>query len=335
MAAIATPEFRLQYNGKNITDDITKYLLSITYLDRTEVESDEIEVKVEDVNNKWSNDPWYPEKGAKLTLDIGYQDELVPCGEFEIDEVQFQYSGGGRAVSMKALSAIVTQPLRSKLKRAYENITLEKLAKTIAADAHLSVSGQIDNIQLGRVTQMEETNLALLSRISAEYGYIFNIKSGKLVFTHIGRLQTRKSVDMIGPDRMRDCNIIDATGRTFKVITQKYYDPATGKKIQFDQPAKEGKDKFATESYTQNKQQAELKAQARNAKIINGQVKGSVALHTGTPLLVAGNNVTLVGIGVNSGVYNIESSRHVITKNAGYNTDIEVFKVGNIDKSFY
>lgn len=333
MAQVSTPVYRVMYNSKNISKDVSKYLVEISYLDRTEVESDEIEINVEDREGLWSNS-WYPDKGAKLTLDIGYQNQLVPCGEFEIDEVVFEYSGAGRRIRIKALSAIVTQPLRSKLRKAYEKITLKRLAQTIAADAHLTVSGTIEDIRLGRVTQMEETNLAFLRRIAADYGYVFNIKSGKLVFTQVGKLQTRSSVDTIGPDRMRICNIVDSTGRTFKIATQKYYDPATGKTIRFDKQAKQGKDKFATETYTENKQQAELKAQARMQKILNGQIKGRVSLNTGSPLLVAGNNVTLVGIGKLSGIYNIESSSHTIVKN-GYETDIEVFKVADIDKSLY
>ena len=75
---VAIPKFTVLYNNKNITADISKHMLSLTYNDKTEGESDEIEIEVEDVDLKWQNS-WYPEKGAKLTVTI----ENLKCGVFE------------------------------------------------------------------------------------------------------------------------------------------------------------------------------------------------------------------------------------------------------------
>jgi len=331
---VPKPVVKLLYNKQDLSKPINKYLVELAYLDRTEVESDEIEIVLDDSEGIWSNS-WYPEKGAKLVLDIGYVGQMTPAGEFEIDEVTFNYSARGRKVSIKALSAIVSQPLRTPRKEAYENITLKKLADTVAARAHLTVSGKIANVNLGRITQFNETDLAFLRRIATSYGYIFNVKSGKLVFTFIGELEGRKSVDTIDPTRMRSVDIYDATGRTYRIAKQTYYDASKGQVIQYDAKGKSGADTFADESYVENKQQAELKAKARIAKILTGQVRGSVSMQQGAPLLVAGNNIEIVRIGKFSGLYNIEASRHIISKSGGYTTDIEVYKVADVSKDKY
>jgi hypothetical protein len=50
---------------------------------------------------------------------------------------------------------------------------------------------------------------------------------------------------------------------------------------------------------------------------------------------VSGNNIELRGLGVNSGVYHIETSKHSITPGGGYITSIELKKVGEISREFW
>lgn len=343
--SVETPDFKVIYNSQDITRSLDKYLISLSYLDRTDVESDEIEIVVNDTDKLWSN-KWYPEMLASLDVEIGYEGNMVKIGKFEIDKISFNYDSGGRTVSIKALSAVVSQALRTKRTVAYENITLKRLATSVAGRAHLTVSGTIETIQLGRETQQDETDLGFLRRISEEYGYIFSVKEGKIVFTKMDKLQSRKSVLTIAPANGSAIHIDDETGRTYKVAKQTYYDAAKGQVIQYDQSVgndgdafagtgNKSQDAFSTTSYVENKQQAELKAQARRMKIMNGQVVGSVTLNKGVPFLVAGNNIELEKIGKNSGIYFIESSRHVLLKGSGYGTAIEIFKVGSVSETRY
>jgi len=43
--------FVLVYNSKDITKDITKNLISVSFSDKTEKESDELDITVEDLSN--------------------------------------------------------------------------------------------------------------------------------------------------------------------------------------------------------------------------------------------------------------------------------------------
>ncbi len=80
--------FVLTYQQRNITRDISKHLLSLTYSDFLTGEADSLEVELEDTEGKW-RDAWYPGHGDTLKLSIGWEGEpLRAVGSFEIDEVE-------------------------------------------------------------------------------------------------------------------------------------------------------------------------------------------------------------------------------------------------------
>src|SRR5216683_3784632 len=86
--SVRHPHWLLSYAGKNISADVSKMVIEITYTDHESHLSDEIEVQLEDRDKRWQG-PWYPLQGDSLNLQIGYADEpLLPCGNFEIDELE-------------------------------------------------------------------------------------------------------------------------------------------------------------------------------------------------------------------------------------------------------
>ena len=84
-----TPIFKLEYNHKNITEDVSDYVVTIEYSDFEQGQSDEITITFEDTEGLW-NGAWIPSKGDALRLYIGYAGEkLLNCGIFEIDEIEY------------------------------------------------------------------------------------------------------------------------------------------------------------------------------------------------------------------------------------------------------
>ena len=53
----------INYDGVNITDAISKGLLSVTYTDNVD-KADDIQITVEDRKGNWRG-PWYPKVAAK------------------------------------------------------------------------------------------------------------------------------------------------------------------------------------------------------------------------------------------------------------------------------
>ena len=175
-----TPVFKIEYNEKNITKDVSAYVLSIEYSDYEHGQSDEITITFEDTQKLWQN-AWIPSKGDTLRVFIGYENEkLLNCGLFEIDEIE--YDSPPDTLTVKALASAITKPLREENSKGYENKTLKQIAQEIAQKHNLTLIGNIDDIKIERITQNQESDLAFLKRIAEEYGYIFKIADGSLVF---------------------------------------------------------------------------------------------------------------------------------------------------------
>lgn len=329
---VRQPKFKIEYAGKNITDDITRYLISVTYTDHSEGESDEVEVRLEDSDGLWRSS-WYPTKGEKVTLSIGYEDQLVPCGTFEVDEIQLD--GPPDTVSFRALAAPITGKLRTQNSKAYEKQTLKQIANTIASKHGMSVQGEIEDVRFDRITQNRETDLGFLKRISYEYGHVFSVRDKKLTFTTIFKLEETASVRIIDRSEIESYSITDKTADSFKQAKVKYHNPVDKSVVDAEKTETDDKDITKGDvlymtTKAENKKQAEKKAQAALHRANSKQQSGTIRLE-GQPLLLAGNNFELTGMGEISGKFHIVKSRHTMDRSSGYTTEVEIKRVGYVD----
>ena len=60
---------KLQYDQKDITQDLVPYLKDFSFNDVMSGEADDISITLHDIEELWMSD-WFPEKGAKLTASI-------------------------------------------------------------------------------------------------------------------------------------------------------------------------------------------------------------------------------------------------------------------------
>ena len=148
------PTFKLEYNKKDITKDISDYVLNINYTDFEHGQSDEVEIIFEDSQKLWQ-DAWIPSKGDNIRLYIGYVGEkLLNCGVFEIDEIEF--STPPDILIVKAIATGITKSLRQNNSVAYENKNLKQIANEIAKKHNLTLVGEIDDIRVERITQNKQ-----------------------------------------------------------------------------------------------------------------------------------------------------------------------------------
>src|SRR5258708_8965106 len=197
--SVRHPHWLLSYAGKNISADVSKMVIEITYTDHESHLSDEIEVQLEDRDKRWQG-PWYPSQGDSLNLQIGYADEpLLPCGNFEIDELELDGGAGGDIFHIKGIGAGITPSLRTPLSAGYENQTLLQVAKIIAARHRLGVSRSPTalNLQFVRVTQNNETDLTLLPRLALRFHYHFSLRGTTLVFYARKQLEQAPTVHTV------------------------------------------------------------------------------------------------------------------------------------------
>ncbi len=339
-ARVKTPAFTLLYEGRNITADVTPFFTTINYADYIEGESDSIDVTLEDVDGKWISS-WYPNHADRLRLAIGYEGEtLLPCGEFEIDEITCQ--GPPDTVTIKALAAGVKRSYRSNKGRAFENTTLKGIAEQIAKRVHLTVTGNIEAIPIRRVTQLYERDLAFLQRVAAEYGYAFNVRGRQMVFFKSAELKAAAAVLEIPRAAVSRWNLRDKVKMVYGLATVSYHDPNSKRLLKrkvvdgtalSSQNAKANEpnrrasaDELNLNVRAEDDAQADAKARAALERANEDQTAVELTLF-GEPRLAAGLNVNLTGFGHFSGIYSIARSRHQLARGAGYTTEIECKRV--------
>ena len=316
------PTYKLEYNQKNITKDVSDYVLNIEYTDYEHGQSDEITITFENSEGLWSG-AWIPSKGDALRLYIGYVGEkLLNCGIFEIDEIEL--NSPPDTIIVKALATGIKKSFRQENSVGYENKTLQQIANEVAKRHNLTLVGEIENIKVERITQNHERDLTFLKRIAEEYGYIFKIAEGNLVFYKTDKLINADSAKILYKSELSTISLREKTSQLYKSVSVSYKNPKTGKVVSAtakNENCVKG-DTLKIDSRCENKQQALIKAKAALANG-NHTIEGSLSM-PGNPYLIAGLNVEVKDVGNFSGKYHITEARHTIDKQMGYSTSVEV-----------
>lgn len=328
---VRKPVVKINYNGKAVTEELTQYLTSVTYTDKVIGESDEISITLENSDGLWGSE-WYPSKGDKIKLQMGYDDNIVDCGDFMVDEIEMQ--GPPDTVTLKGIATWVTSAMRTKASKAHEGKTLKEIVQAVAQKHGLSVQGTIYTIRIARCTQHQESDLAFLKRLADEYGFTFGVRGNTLTFDSIYKLEDRTPVMSIERGQLISYSLRDKTVGTYKKAKVRYQDPKSAKVVEADvdkvgEDAYDdvsGADELVIHSKSENNGQAEAKAKAALHKANSKQQSGSLTLE-GEPLLVGGNKFTLNDMGHLSGDWYIMSSTHTFDKSGGYTTTLEINRV--------
>lgn len=338
MSSLPVPEpvFVLRYNLKDITHDITAYATSITFTDKLSGESDELEVELEDSEQRW-RDAWYPGMGDTLALQLGFQGKpLADCGGFSIDEIEL--SGPPDSVSIRGRSAPVTRAMRTKSNRGFENTTLAAIAGRIARKHKLKLEGQIEPLTLERITQYGESDLAFLRRLANDYGYMVKVTPQKLIFSHLGKLRDAPVVRTITPQEVSRWTLRDTLHEVYKGVKNKHQNSQTRTLVTFNadnttttrtekKSSSSGmstsSDIINTSDRVQNDEEARAKGKAKLDRKNEYKHAGTLSLE-GDLSLRAGASVMLSGFGKSDGKWLIISARHSLARSSGLTTDIDI-----------
>ena len=332
MSKVQTPDFSLFYEKTNITAEIEPSLLELTYTDYLEGQSDELSVSFEDISGKWIRQ-WFPTQGDKLKAAIGYQGEsLMQIGEFEIDEVEYGYRPS--SITLRALSTGISKANRTLKPKAYENTTLAQVVAAVANRLKLKVVGKIRHIPIQRITQYQERDVEFLARLAREYHHSFKIVGNQLVFTDKDELGQSEPVVVLDESECISLRLRDRIKDTAKQVEIKGFD-TSGKKVvkkskkatalrpKMQQAQAASGDTLKITTRGESQEQIDARGDAALSEQNEDQSAGDITL-IGNPKLVAGSTIWLKNLGVFSGKYLIKQSRHSISRNQGYITNIEV-----------
>ena len=328
MEAVIKPAYQVLYNSKDITVDISDSLSSLSYTDKIKAASDEISISIQDLARKWMLD-WFPAKGDKIKLLLGYPGEMLNCGTFQVDELSF--TGPPDVVTIRAMAAPIGKDIRTKKSSAHENKTLKEIAEKIATDHGLKLVGTInDKFTINRKTQYRETDLNFLRRTAFDFGYIFSVRNDQLIFSSLPDLEATTSALEIHRNEITPYSFKDSATGNYKKVTVSYNDPVTNNIISATATsAIEGKkDTFKIFAKVDNVGQA--KKMAESILLLSSRTQTGRCTIKGNPKLVAGININLIGFGRLSGKVQIEESTHIIDSSGGYKTSFSFKKIGPV-----
>lgn len=316
-------------DGKNVTGDVSPYLSRISYTDRLEAESDDISLSFEDTQKLWQQS-WYPQQGDSLQAKIGKPGDVLDCGTFEIDEIEFE--GPPDTVTVKGIAAAINKELRTKNSKGFEKQSLRKIAQYFADKHGLQLIGDLSalqKIEIERKTQENQTDLSFLSGLAKEYGFIFSLRGGSLVFMDIETLESQAPAMIINRSDVARWNFRDKTSQVYAGASVSTRDMRSNtiKKWDIKPSATESKkDILIVGGRAENESQAQAKAKGALKSKNKEKITGSFSIE-GKTSLVAGITVTLADFGNFSGKWLIETSTHNKDKSGGYTTDVSTYKI--------
>lgn len=187
------PTFSIIAEDKNITAEVAKYLTDLSFVDYGVTDEDPQSDKL--TINLVSPTMKLPPKGAKLRFAIGFDSYLVDKGLFIVDSVSLQ--GPPRSLSITALatpSDNTKHPvnMQSQKTRAWDNMTIGEIVKTIAQENGLqpSVSPELSGEMPGHLDQLYANDAEFLAKLALQYNAISKATGGHWIFTPQGTGKT-------------------------------------------------------------------------------------------------------------------------------------------------
>ena len=304
-------------------------VLSISYTDYLAELSGEVELVIEDHDQRWQA-AWYPPLGDEISLAIGYRGEgMLPCGDFQID--QLELTGPPDTFTTRCLAAFITPAMRTRNSAGYEDQTLLGIARTIAGKYGLTVISAPDviDVPFERVTQKHETDLSFLKRLAFEHGYDFTVRGAILVFYSRSALEAVAPIRIVTRTDLERFEFRNRTHSIYRGADVAYQDLKSKSLISQSaaaSPPSPTGDVLKVVSRCENGQQALLKAQAA-LRAQNSHLTEASLVMPGSIAMASGNTIELSAFGEFDGIYIIVVARHRLDRTHGYTTHLEVSRV--------
>ncbi len=337
-------EYRVAFDGADITEDIRPFFLSLTYVDSEDGAADDLSLKLQDRDGLWM-EHWLEKAvqaaaGAKLKIACaitrrGWEDtdETLESGSLELDSVTAK--GPPSVVTIKATGLGFSSTIRQvKRSRAWENCTLKTIATQIAANGATTCMFEARNDpKYTRIEQDDESDIAFLERLCKDAGLALKCTDGMIVIFDQAEYEAQEPCMVI----TKGCGYLDYTLKSGTAKTKydscrvRYWDSTAGQMIEGKAYAED------YDAEDADNQQLEITARVGSVAEANELAAKKLKLHNmfartatftfpGNPQLMAGRTVWLDGAGGWKGKYMISEAAHTVDS-GGYVTKVTLRKV--------
>lgn len=223
-------DYRIEANGKDITELLRGQVSQLTITDEAGYKSDKLSLTLADSGIA------LPEPGAELTAYVGYRNELRLMGKYIVDTVTLNFPPDSMAISANAApfeqSKNGMTPLQSQKSRSFPAGTIYDLVMTIANDHNLApaLDAGLAKVQLSHIDQSDESDMNLLTRIAKQYDAIAKANGGRLLFVKRGEGKSTTGAAMpkihITKEQVTSGSVKISQCRAFKQVVATYRDTA-------------------------------------------------------------------------------------------------------------
>lgn len=335
-------KIQLTFDGADITEDINKYLQSMTYTDNEEDESDDFSISIDDREDVWIGQ-WLASsqaagKGAEISCVIVQKnyftdgaDRVLDCGLFQVDTVSF--SGAPAKATIKGTAIPATSTIKKQKKtKAWEKFKLSAIAAEIAGANGLGIMFESKkDPYYKRVEQVSEPDISFLKRLCKKSGISLKVTAKMVVLFLASEYEQKGTVATLekgASDILKYSFSTTFLDTAYGSCHVQYTDPLTEATYDatYTCPTSDG-----TGQILEINEKAENNAEALEIAEMRLREKNkneySASMTTvGNTNLVAGLTVDVAGYGTFDGKYIIETATHSVSS-SGYTTALKLRQV--------
>jgi phage protein D len=338
---------RLEIGGADVSAELGKYLIQLSYTDSETDEADDLQLVLDDRDGEWigqwlsraseetGSDPEQEEiRGSRISAAIvqrgwgGDGDWVLDCGVFQCDSASFD--GPPAKTTIKAasmpLGAALAEEERSE---AYEDATLKGIAQGIADRAGLALMYEAaENPAYGYRLQAGQTDIAFLRGLCADAGISLKVAAWAIVLFDQAAFEALPPAAAIrkGDGSYTSWSFsTDLRDTRYGRAHVSWTDPATGKSIEYTYKPRNTRKEWPTleiSERVETREDARLLAMKRLRHKNKDEFRASFSM-PGDARMAAGITVLVEGFGAFSGKYFVAKATHSLGR-SGYTTKIEM-----------
>ena len=307
-----TPFFRILADGADATASIADRLIALTVTDEEGIKADKLTLELDDRDRLIE----IPPAGAVLSLSLGFRGAgLTRMGRFVVEGRAG--SGPPDVLTIEAKAADMAGSIRAPKTRAWRNITLGDIARTIAGEANLKpvVGEDIAGTSYTMVAQTAESDLHLLTRLAGVLDATAKPADGRLVIVRRGSATAADGAPIapvrILRDRLQRYDWDLGERGKYKSVTAEWSEPSTATlhkvTVGSGDPERRLRHPFGSQDEAQRAAQAALDRAERGNTGVSGELSGF------WPGLFAGGLVAFPDLRPQlSGPFQLTSVRHAL-----------------------
>ena len=316
-----TPDFKILADSQDVTAIIRDRLLSLSVTDVAGIQSDTVEIRLDDRAPHID----LPRTGAELAVSLGYRETgLARMGLYVVDEVGL--SGPPDSLIIRAKAANMRKAFKAPKSRSWDGITIGDLVATIAAEHGYTakVAESLAAVAIGHLDQSEESDLHLLTRLAKDHGAVSKPAGGLLLFVPKGEAKSASGIKLESVTcRCSDLtrhNVTIAERGKYAAVQARWRDLQTAQDVVITvgegEPVFVLRHSYPDAAIATAAAKAKLEAFERGAATISGSTPGNNKLMAEGTLTLSDGRLGLVG------AWLLKQVTHVID-NGGYRCDCE------------